>query len=638
MGVALVVMLHAGVAIGAAPQDDEARAAAASARWSEGYKLFHKQRFDQALFRFEEANALLPGKAEIVYYLGRTHAALGQCAEALKILVPLAGTLGESEAAQEAERLRGADEASCRVRLARERMAAFACIDAVAVLATLRIEMLDRDAQPGAVELVSAASRCATDFDTNTEAGRAAARAHADARRHLAEGRPIDALRAADESLAKLASDPAKLVRALALEQLGRCDDALVTLENAKRSINSTVQAEQSGVIDRCRVSEAKRFVAAEDCRSAIPLLEKLQGRVNDGAQQWLDETLAWCAARMTVFLTNTPDRRAAYAHFEAARKAAAAGKLDVAKGRYTKALGLADEPIIRRELAHVFLRLRDCPQAQASLAGIAEPQRSPRDLATLQACGPFKPERALEGDGLVGYVDALEQAWSRLDAKDFEAARKLLGALYVVGSNPAVRAASLDVLFQMDRCAQYAAETAEAPRAVRDLMADLDRRQAVCGAAPTVVAVKPVASAAPIARAESAEFGLQASTPPRTARRGARIAGWMTLTLGVAALGLGGYAMAKTNAAANRASDAASVYNAAASAPEAFDARDAYDRSADDRDTWRTRAVIFGTAGGAAALTGIILLIVGRDRGTTDSAQIKPYTTARSVGLAGSF
>jgi tetratricopeptide (TPR) repeat protein len=635
----LLSVLFTGPARAAEPRTqppDERTIAAASALWSEGYKLFHQKRFGEALARFEAADALLPAKAEIRYYLGRTHAALGQCADALETLGPLAGTLGDSEAARDAERLRAGDEASCRVSLAAEHMEVFRCTDAATALATLRAEALPAERRPMAVALVSETSRCTAAFDTSGPDGRAAAAEHAESRKHLAAGRPIDALRLADESLAQQASEPAKLARALALEQLGRCDDALVALDNAKRSIDSTEQAEQAGVIDRCRLAEAQRLASAQDCRAAVPLMEKLHGRVEARNQQWLDETLAWCSARTTPFLTDTPDRRASYALFQAAREAAKAGRLDSAVDRYRKALGLADEPIIRRELAGLLLRLLDCPATERALTGIPAGSRTPRDIAALQACGPWRPQRQLDSRGLVGYVDAVEQAWLRMDAQDLEAARKLLGVLYVMGANPAVRAVSLDVLFQMSRCTQYVAETSDAPRDVRDLVTDIDSRRATCAAdAPAVGSV----NATPPTPATGAEFGLQAVSQPRQVRRGARVAGWTLLTLGIGGLGVGAYSMARGNKAATRASEAASVYDDdAASALNARQAWDEYNSSTADSETWRTRTWIFGVAGSAVALTGMILVIVGRNRGETQTVRLEPFISGRTLGLAGSY
>lgn len=634
----LLATCCAATALAAPPAKDAAAerdALEASELWKAGYALFQKKRFSEALVKFRGADRLLPDKAEILYYLGRTHAALDQCEDALAVLTPLAGKLGDSEAALEAERIRAAEEAGCRVSIGEKRFAAFACLDAVEVLATLSPAALPADARPAAKVLSAEASRCAAEFATGDPKGRAAARAHAEAGKHLAEGRPADALRLADESLAHQVSGAGKLMRALALEQLTRCQEALTALDGVQRFTGSVRQAQQAGVIDRCRLVEARRFVAAEDCRSAAPLLELLQGRVIGTNQTWLDDSRAWCDARTTAFVTDTAPRRRAHALFLAARRAAESGNAADAAGRYREALSLADEPIIRHELANALLVNTDCAGIEDAISGIPIAARTPRDDAALRACGAWRPARRLEGRGFVGYVDALEQANRKLDANEFEAARKLLEAMFMVGANPALRAASLDVLYQMGRCTQYLAETNDAPQAVREKLAASDARWAHC-AAQTGAAV----SAAPAAPADDSAFGLQsAQVSPKPARRGARIVGWIGLSLGVASVGAAAFSMVRRKSAIDRATDAAGTYNGdSTSAPDALSASEDYKTAVADARTWRTRTIAFGAAGGAAVLTGIILIVVGRKPTSQRTATVEPYMSNRSLGLAGSF
>lgn len=144
----------------------------------------------------------------------------------------------------------------------------------------------------------------------------------------------------------------------------------------------------------------------------------------------------------------------------------------------------------------------------------------------------------------------------------------------------------------------------------------------------------------APATHADGSAFGLQAArVSPKPVRRGARIAGWIGLSLGVASVGAGAFSLIRRHSAINRATDAANAFNDdGTSAVDAFAANADYDAAAADAATWRTRSIIFGAAGGAAVITGVILIIVGRTGSAQDAATLEPYISSQSLGLAGSF
>ena len=145
--------------------------------------------------------------------------------------------------------------------------------------------------------------------------------------------------------------------------------------------------------------------------------------------------------------------------------------------------------------------------------------------------------------------------------------------------------------------------------------------------------------AAAPIASA--AKVGSPAATDadrPVPAGSGLRMVGYAAIGLGAVGVGVGGYFAWQSSDYSSKA-DAAFACDRQAGGCQPAQKTEVRRLEADSSDA-KTRAAISLGMGGAAILTGIVLLVVAPSASdaASKSAQVTPWIGYRSVGLAGRF
>ncbi len=456
--------------------------------FEEGKTLFRADRFEEALKHFEQAYVVFRHPA-IGWWQGRTLARANRCAEALPLLVGVRGKLGADDEARKAEAIRSQEEGACRVTLARDHMKGFGCRTALDVLGSFDRAAARAGDVAEAGRLVATAEPCAAAFDTTSARGRKAAARHAAAREHLGAARYSEAVASAEASLDLQPTAVGRLVRGLALAGLGSCTEALPLLEAAATTVGPEDVTAHGAALVACRHAEARRLVEAEDCRAALPLLESLRGQMKGKADRWRKTSEKWCRPRATEFLTDTSMRRAAYQLFVGARAASSSGDRALAAKRYQRALGMVDEPLIRRELGVLLLHdgADGCAAVTAALGPLGDQQRTIRDDAMLLGCGAWLPRRPHDGAALIRYVDLVAATLRAQAADEWGAALSALDQVHKAGDSPVVAAARLDLVYEAGQCSRYldrlAAATTDQLAHVRDL--DTRRRQCQAPTSP---------------------------------------------------------------------------------------------------------------------------------------------------------
>ena len=139
-----------------------------------------------------------------------------------------------------------------------------------------------------------------------------------------------------------------------------------------------------------------------------MPHLKALEQAGGGKDEKWRAEKAAYCEPRSREFSTDTPQRVAAHGLFLAAREAARAGNAKKATSLYEKAIQLADEPIVRRELARAVVAVRGCVPAMELLREMPPELRQQEDTDLETACGELAPRAALDPARMRPYVDQI--------------------------------------------------------------------------------------------------------------------------------------------------------------------------------------------------------------------------------------
>jgi hypothetical protein len=127
-------------------------------------------------------------------------------------------------------------------------------------------------------------------------------------------------------------------------------------------------------------------------------------------------------------------------------------------------------------------------------------------------------------------------------------------------------------------------------------------------------------------------------SRGPDTSSSGLRIPAFVSLGVGAVGLGLGGY-FAWQSADSSSQSDKAFACNSQPSGCT-DDQRAVVRGFEDDSNAAKTRAIVAFSAGGAVAITGVVLLVLSGHSSNDEKPQasIQPWLGYRAVGVTGSF
>ena len=178
----------------------------------------------------------------------------------------------------------------------------------------------------------------------------------------------------------------------------------------------------------------------------------------------------------------------------------------------------------------------------------------------------------------------------------------------YLEEAAKAAKARGVDAI--IEALAQMEADTAEKPA----------EPPPVAEPPPPAPAPEPVPEPAVVVRPPPVEEG---------GGRGLRVAGFMGVGAGVALLGAGGYFAV----VANRRSDELSALFA-----QGGTWSDSYDDKWDEGESARRRAITFTAVGGAVAVTGVVLYLLGRRAGRRVEVAAVPVAGGAEVAFGWPF
>jgi tetratricopeptide (TPR) repeat protein len=154
--------------------------------------------------------------------------------------------------------------------------------------------------------------------------------------------------------------------------ELGRCVEAVPILVAAETpDAPKPFATARTNAEITCRRELAGLAVAEGRCTDAMPHLKALAKHMKGSQQRWLADAVDGCQEKLTEFDTSTPDRKAAYQLFVAAREQRDKWRLERAADLYGKALAVVDEPLIRVEFAEVLFQRNDCVGVVDALASV---------------------------------------------------------------------------------------------------------------------------------------------------------------------------------------------------------------------------------------------------------------------------
>ena len=433
----------------------------------------------------------------------------------------------------------------------------------------------------------------------------------------------------------------------LALAELGRCDDALPTLDGIAEGGARHGQATTS-----CLFILARREVEARRCRAALPLLLRLDGRLQGLEAGWRAEKQVWCQERVTEFVTDTAERKQAHQHLLAAREAAREGDSRGAVRLYQEALALADEPVIRHELARAQIDVEPCSAVLATLRPLDPAAWAVEDGAMIAACTRYEPPKRLQPAARATW---LRTVVSILLARDTGAAGEAIALFDELPAAPgrALDALRVDLLFEAERCAEYLQAVEALSEARRLALVDAGPRALACErkvaeagpAAPTPdgPAASPgeppeAAEPEPEPEPEPAAESLDPTQVSYLEGGAQSTSGWVVLGGGVALMGVSAYFVASYLHTAADVDAAASIW-AEGTASEAVVARRTYAYHQDRAVVQSALAISTGIAGVAAVSAGIVLLVLdGGEDDDGEAAHLLPTAGPGQVGLRGRF
>ena len=605
---------------------------AANVLYTDGKSAFERGRYGKALNLFQQAYEVIQNDF-IRFYLGRTYAALNQCEQALSHFDTLSERLPPAPGEQ-----RRQDEVRCRLHLATGYLDGYRCHEALELLKPIALQVKAPDSRRTFAALQATAKQCTDVFGTRTTVGQRAARFYAEARSALRRGNVPRALKLADKSLASKPSRPAAAVEAIALAKLGRCQVAIPRLEAAMPHANSDDAHLMGELNTKCRLSEGKRLLKGGSCYQIIAMLEPLEGKLKADDDLWRRQKINWCRPHATPFPTDTAPRKAAYTLFRAAREAREGGK-DGAAIRaaelYAKALKLADEVVIRRELARVQVPALGCDASAKTMAGLPHDVQTDQDRALVETCTRYGPDPQLKGAELEAHVKGLLEVLALRDAGVHLQAISRLDGLSTKASQ-SVQGLRADLLYGAGRCEAFIREVEEMEPETRSRVADVEQRVSDCAKPieePSVADVSD-ASSTSVAEAVTPTLVRSASTD------GGGLVPWLTLGSG-AALGVAGIALTVAWIEGQGRYDEARQRYESGSGDEALAALETMNTLSDEGALTSGLALGLGAAGAVALGVGLYLVLTAAPTSATveqPSLSIYPWVSPQHVGFSGNF
>jgi tetratricopeptide (TPR) repeat protein len=412
-----------------------------------------------------------------------------------------------------------------------------------------------------------------------------------------------------------------------------RCSDAVPILATLAGTLPDDIEAKRASDTSRCQLSEARARVEADDCKGAMPHLEALAGTLDPEQEKWREEKAAYCEPRSKEFTTDTPLRAAAHDLFLAARAAGRAGNGSKATALYEKALQLADEPIIRRELALVVVATRGCAIAADLLRGIPGPVREQADKDLETACGELAPKAALEPARMKPYADQIMGGLKARREGRLAEAHTAFAAASRTGVAPAVEVIVIDLLFELKRCRAYGIAMTDAAKSVRLAVTDGRARLATCGIDAQEVGFAALGARRPGGPANGVMGSLASAD---------RTVAWSVLGGGVLLAGTALVQLAMASDAQSEADGHAAVFDSPTDPDDAVAAFAAMGDAKGRASDARTSAAIVGFAGAAALVTGAVLYFTN-DSGSPASGESSttfatPVLGPNYLGVRASF
>lgn len=408
---------------------------------------------------------------------------------------------------------------------------------------------------------------------------------------------------------------------------LGRCAEALPSLEELAGRLPDDAEAPRKEDVKRCLLHEARRLVKAVNCAEALPVLTRLKGLLTGVNEEWRGDMIPWCEARITDFVTDTTLRKTAYKLYLAAKGAETAGDAAKAERFYRKALGLVEEPVLRERLAWLQVETGGCDVVRATLNDNRNPSEK-RGSHLLVACAQYGPDDGLRGPQLRSYLQQVVAGLRALEGGERQAAAELLGALASAGQSAAVVALYADVLHDLERCGDYVHVVSGADAETRALITQADMRLARCEAGHR--------ASSPVPGGPDGSLHLSADEASE-----GRVMEWSLIGIGAAALvGSGAVAMVRQGTVGELA-DAETAWNAGASPAARAAGLNAVSSLQDEAALQGTVVVSLGAVGLGAVLTGSALLLLrGAEQGDSPSetTRVGPFFSRHMVGIQGRF
>ena len=622
------------------PEVASARSAeedAANTLYTEGKRAFEEGRHGAALGLFQKAYEVLQNDF-IRYYLGRTHAALGQCESALDYFGELKRTLPPAPREE-----RRKVEVSCRLDLATSGLDSYRCHEALETIKPIATRLRSPEHRRRFSALQATAQKCTDVFGTRTSLGQKAARYYAEARAALRAGRTSKALMLADKSLASKASRPAAAVEAIALAKLGRCRVAIGRLDAAIPHANGEDGHIMGELSLRCRMSEAKRLLKGGTCYEIIRMLEPLEGKLSKADDLWRRQKINWCRPHAAPFPTDSAPNKAAYGLFKAAREAREGAEPQAstrANGLYEKALKLSEQPLIRSELSRVQVVAQGCDASLKTLSKLPEEARRAEDRALMEICTRYPPAPPLSGAALGRHVEALMEVLSLRDAGVYLQAISRLD-LIETRVSPALRALRADLLYGAGRCDDYVADVEKLSASERARVVEASTRLAECR--------PPTPEAQNEGQATTTGLSKEEPTPPvapalhdtrGTSALGHGLAPWLTLGAG-AALSVAGIALGVVWFDDKGRYDAAQSSYESGTGDEALAALQTMEELSGRAELSSGLAIGLGAAGAVALGVGLYLLLSDDPASWNTEGPVLslyPSVSPSHVGIGGTF
>jgi tetratricopeptide (TPR) repeat protein len=413
------------------------------------------------------------------------------------------------------------------------------------------------------------------------------------------------------------------------------CEEALPFLAQVANKLPPQVETLRANDETRCLMVVARAKVTADDCRAALPMLESLEGRVTVEEEAWRAQKTGYCSTRATDFPANTPTRKAAYGLYEAGLTAESAGDLAGAAALFEKTLALADEPIVRRHLARAQVATAGCLPALATLDGIPKDGRTVADGDLRNACGSYAPRGDLAGKDLVKVVETVTKGLEARRAGKPAEALHHFDLASKAGQAPAIEAVAIDLLYELERCKQYAVRLAEATPAARMAVTKRTERLEACG----VDAGVPGLGGGMMGAGTSLSI-----SGGRVSFSTSQILEWTLVGTGATLLGISGMLAMQAQTDYDAAADETGFANDPNTSPS--EAAQGYDGAGElqtlgDENTL-TAQILAGVGIGALA-TGLTLMFLdGDDKKSSAQGQggleLAPWVSTRGVGFAGRF